>query len=164
MRTVTAIVVAVLLLPLCGAAAEPARAPSVAEISWLAGSWAGEHDGGMIEEHWMAPSGGTMSGMNRLVIGERTVFHEYLRIVTAKDGGIDFMAQPVGRCPAVAFRLTSVSDSEVVFENPAHDDPKKITYRLEDGGKTLVAIVEGERNGKPTAHETRMSRATLAGK
>ena len=162
MRYLIAIVIAVMALPLFGAAA--ARTHSVADVAWLAGSWVGEHDGGLIEEHWMTPSGGTMSGMSRLVIGERTAFHEYLRIVTAKDGGIDYMAQPVGRCPAVAFRMTSVSDTEAVFENPAHDDPKKITYRLEEGGKILVAIVEGERDGKPTKHESRMARGMLAGK
>ncbi len=137
--------------------------PGVAECAWIAGSWSGEHDGGIIEEHWTSASGGTMSGMARLVVGGKTVFHEYLRIVTAPEGGAEYEAQPGGRCPAVAFRLTRATPTEAVFENPAHDNPTLIRYRLEDGGQTLVAVTEGTEKGERIVHETRMKRATLTG-
>ncbi len=76
-------------------------APGIAGLSWMAGSWAGEHDGGMIEEHWTLPSGKSMVGMARLVIGEKTAFWECLRIVERDDGSVVYLAQPGGKCPPV---------------------------------------------------------------
>lgn len=134
---------------------------AISELAWMAGSWKGEHDGGTIEEHWMSPAGKTMSGMSRLVVGERTAFHEYLRIKQNADGTIDYLAQPVGRCPATPFRLTKLSANLAVFENPAHDDPKLIRYELKSDG-TLSATTEGPgKDGGVNAHETVMKPGTL---
>lgn len=134
----------------------------IAGLSWLSGSWKGEHDGGVIEEHWMMPSGKSMSGMSRLVIGEKTVFFEGLRIIEKPDGTIEYLAQPGGRCPPVPFTLTSVDVGKAVFENPVHDNPKVITYTLGADGATLTAVTEGEEKGKPVRHETVMQKATLS--
>lgn len=133
----------------------------LADLAWLAGSWAGDHDGGRIEEHWMAPAGRTMSGMSRLVVNGRTAFHEYLRIRQNDDGTIDYLAQPGGRCPPTPFRLTSLSPTGAVFENPKHDDPKLIRYELGADG-TLTATTEGEPNGRPSVHTTEMKSGALA--
>lgn len=136
-------------------------AKGIAALSWLAGSWSGEHDGGIIEEHWTLPNGKSMVGMGRLVVDEKTVFWECLRIVERDDGGIVYIAQPGGRCPAVEFTLTSVEIGKAVFENPRHDDPKVIRYELKADGKTLSAVTEGDKRGKTIVHETQMIRTTL---
>lgn len=136
-------------------------AKPISELAWLAGSWSGEHDGGTIEEHWMAPAGGTMSGMNRLVMGGKTAFHEYLRLKQNADGTIDYLAQPVGRCPPTPFRLTELSATKAVFENPTHDDPKLIRYELASDG-SLTATTEGQKpDGTKTAHSTTMKPGKL---
>jgi hypothetical protein len=139
-----------------------AEAPcAITSLAWMAGSWAGEHDGGVIEEHWMAPAGNSMSGMTRLVAEGRTGFFEFLRIRTNKDGVVEYLAQPVGRCPPVAFALTRCGPGLAVFENPQHDDPKLIRYELTDDG-ALVATTEGDDGkGGTRSHQTRMTRSTL---
>jgi hypothetical protein len=48
----------------------------------------------------------------------------------------------------VAFKLNSSNAKEVVFENPKHDFPQKITYKLNADG-TVTALVEGAMNGQP---------------
>ncbi len=161
-----ALVIAATLPILSRALAEPpalSTPPVLADCALIAGSWSGEHDGGVIEEHWTAPAGGTMSGMVRLVVENQAVFHEYLRIVAAPAGGADLLTQPGGRCPAVAFRLTRATPTEVVFENPDHGNPSLIRYTLEDHGAALVTVTEGVEKGERIIHETRMNRASLTG-
>ena len=51
-----------------------------------------------VEEHWTAPSGGTMLAVGRTVKKERTLFFEFLRIETRKDGLV-YVAQPKGVSP-----------------------------------------------------------------
>lgn len=131
-------------------------APGIAGLSWMSGQWAGEHDGGTIEEHWMLPSGKSMVGMARLVVADKTAFWECLRIVEREDGSVVYLAQPAGRCPPVEFRMTFSEVGSAFFENPQHDNPKIIRYTLSDEGRTLTAVTEGDENGKRQVHETVM--------
>lgn len=151
-------------LVVCADARLNKPAPGIAGLSWLAGVWSGEHDGGVIEEHWMLPSGKSMVGMARLVIGEETAFWECLRIVERDDGSVVYLAQPAGRCPPVEFTMTFVEVGSAVFENPKHDNPKIIRYTLSDEGRTLTAVTEGDEKGKHVVHETVMQAVTAAGR
>lgn len=94
-----------------------------------------------VEEVWSAAKGGTMIGYSRIVRGERTSMFEFLRI-EVRDGKLVYIAQPRGN-PPTEFVATKATADEVVFENPRHDDPKKISYRRGDGA--LTAVAEGER-------------------
>jgi hypothetical protein len=49
------------------------------------------------------------------------------------------------------------SDSEAVFENPQHDFPRRIVYRLQAAG-SLMARIEGTENGKDRAVDFPMQR------
>lgn len=135
------------------------KAPTINDLAWLAGSWAGEHDGGTIEEHWAAPKGNSMIGMSRLIIGQRTVFFEFLRIEQRADGSVVYLAQPKGRTPPVEFKATRLTPGEAVFENPEHDNPKLIRYTLKEG--VLSAVTEGDEKGARQVHESVMSRGGL---
>ena len=141
--------------------APPIESPTIADLAWLSGSWAGEHDGGIIEEHWTAPAGNSMSGMARLVVDGKTVFFEFLRIVQKPDGGVVYLAQPVGRHPPTPFTLTRLSTRQAAFENPTHDNPTLIRYTLEADGDELVTFTQGQENGQTQTHEARLRRASL---
>lgn len=80
------------------------------------------------------------------VKNSKTVAYEFLRIRETEAGGIEYIAKPSGQSEA-SFLLVRLSDREVVFENPAHDFPQRIIYRLEAGGE-LVARIEGEVKGE----------------
>jgi hypothetical protein len=45
---------------------------------------------------------------------------------------------------------------EAIFENPSHDFPQKIIYRVE--GTTLFARVEGNNKGKAMGFDFKMSK------
>jgi hypothetical protein len=120
----------------------------------MAGAWTAE--GRLeIEEHWMAPKGGAMVGMGRTVARGRMVAFEFLRIET-KDSGTDYIASPGGK-PPTRFRLVRASATEAVFENLAHDFPKRILYRRQPDG-SMLARVEGDGTEKEKALEFKYKR------
>ncbi len=119
---------------------------TVNDLGWLKGCWRASGNGREINEHWMAPGGGTMLGMSRTVVNGRAVEFEFIQLRQGDGGEVYFDAKPSGQEPA-SFKLTRGGRREAVFENPEHDFPQKIVYRLEDDG-SLSAGIEGEVKGK----------------
>jgi len=66
-------------------AGEQGAAAEITDLAWLAGAWRGPGLGGMNEEHWSAPAGGTMMGMYRLLEDGQVVFYELLTLT--ESGG-----------------------------------------------------------------------------
>ena len=130
-----------------GGPAEPAIAPAgsngaLSRLAFLAGCWQGSAG----EECWLAPRGGMMLAINRgPAKPNQPPFFELLRVVE-DDEGVVLLAQPAGRAPPVPFRAVEIGDARVVFANPEHDFPQRITYRLE--GARLTARVEALKDGE----------------
>jgi hypothetical protein len=110
----------------------------ITDLQFLSGCWAGKG----VEEQWNQPLGGQMMGMARTVKGPRVVFSEFMRIQT-KDGVLVFTPRIGTKAAPVDFKAIKVSATEVVFENLAHDFPKRIIYRQTEGG--LFARVEDDK-------------------
>ena len=147
-------------LPALGA--PPAAAPRIADLAFLAGSWVAEGGPVRIEEQWLCPGPDGMVGMGRTtsVAKAKTVFFEYLRIEARADG-LFYVAQPKGG-PATEFPLVRLEAGTVVFENFAHDFPKRIIYtKRPDGG--LTARVEGDAAKPEQAEEFRYLPAAPCG-
>lgn len=120
------------------------------QLSWMSGDWQTAPSGrAHIEEHWTQPAGGSMLGMGRTVAGGKTAEFEFLRIEQRGDA-VYYVAQPNGQCPATDFKLTRATGQEAVFENPAHDFPKRIIYK-KTGEDSLTASVDG---GEGTKQQT----------
>jgi Domain of unknown function (DUF6265) len=115
-------------------------------LAWLSGCWSMTRPDGMTEEHWMKPAGGSMLGMSRTVRGARTTEFEFLQIREQGDKLV-YIAKPSGQAEA-SFPSKSITDREVVFENPTHDFPQRIIYRKTPEGR-IAARVEGTMNGQP---------------
>jgi hypothetical protein len=56
------------------------------------------------------------------------------------------------------FALTRLEGKDAVFENPAHDHPKIIRYRMEPDG-SLLATIEGDENGEHVTRDFRYLKA-----
>ena len=137
------------------AAAAPDGVPDLAAVSWMAGNWRIEGSSMTVEEQWMEPAGKLMLGMSRTT-SKRGSFFEFLRMEARADG-VYYVAQPKGN-PPTDFKLVRHSASEAVFENLAHDFPKRILYRL-DSANELTARVEGDASSKEQAEEFKYKRA-----
>jgi hypothetical protein len=118
--------------------------PSVKDVAWIAGCWELDRNGRHVMESWLPPEGGTMMGVSRTVAGTRTIEWEFL-IIREGRGGLEYVAKPSGQ-PEATFTATGASAREVLFENPAHDFPKKIHYTRD--GDSLTAAIEGPMNGQ----------------
>ena len=150
---------AVLVLVALVSVSAPARAvgPSRVEaLGWMAGCWEGGDASSRLVEQWTKPDGGTMLGVGRVVAGEKTVFYEYMRLWQDEKGDVFYSALLPGQAE-VPFRLVMSSTNEAVFENPAHDFPQRISYRLQPDG-SLFARVEAIAAGGPPAEEFVMRR------
>ena len=144
MLVVTALLVLFILIgtQTAGANSNAGAGGTIADLAWIAGDWQTDPSGRAVsEEHWTRPAGGSMMGVSRTLVGDRTVSFEFLRI-EVRGESIFYVASPKGRCPATDFKLTRVSGQEAVFENPEHDFPKRIIYRKNSEGG-LSAIVDG---------------------
>ncbi len=120
--------------------------PELVSLSWFGGCWEGRYSNGkVVSEQWMKPAGETMMGMSRTVKNGKTGEFEFVRIVRKEDGSIYYVAKPSGQEEA-SFRLVSLEGTRAVFENPTHDFPQRIVYRL--SGDSLIARIEGTMKGK----------------
>lgn len=128
----------------------PASPPAVdiSSLEWLAGCWTGTLNGRDVEEHWMKPVGGTMFGMSRTVAGGKTVTFEFLEL-RQQGPGVAYVARPSGQLQA-SFQWVGGDRTAARFENPAHDFPQVITYRLKPDG-SLLARIEGTSKGRQRA-------------
>jgi hypothetical protein len=132
------------------AIAAPVPAADMEGLGWLSGHWRtfvepAASGPAWTEEIWSSHEGGMMLGLSRTHSGKRIAAFEYMRIARGEDGSASFYGSPNG-APPVAFRLVRASASEAVFENPAHDFPQRIAYRLERGELVAtVSLIDGSK-------------------
>ena len=113
--------------------------------AFLAGCWEQRRGARWAEECWTAPRGGLMIGSGRTGTGDRIEHWEYMRIERAADGSVTFHGSPRG-APAVAFKATAASASQITFVNTAHDFPQRVRYTATAGGiDAEVSLVDGSK-------------------
>jgi hypothetical protein len=118
-----------------------AQPAGVTELAWFAGCWQLARGEQVVDEQWMTPRAGLMLGMSRTVRAGRATATEFvtLRVV---DGRVVYEANPSGQKPT-SFPATTVSGDRAVFENPAHDYPKRITYERKGDAALTASIDDG---------------------
>jgi hypothetical protein len=125
-------------------------------FSALAGCWERtDKSGSVISEMWMKPAGTAMLGIGRTVKNGRTTDYEFMRIEQQADG-LYYVARPKANTTETAFKLKTSSGSELMFENPEHDFPQRIIYKITRNA--LAARIEGTRNGKSMGFDFNMDR------
>ncbi len=110
----------------------------VGQLEWLAGKWEGREGTVRLEEYWMSPRGGVMPGLHRDLFAGGSAYFEYLRIAETDVGTIYYVSR-LGKEPT-AFRLIHSSKGKAVFENPDHEFPQRVTYRLDEEGALHVEL------------------------
>jgi len=133
----------------------------VTTLAWMAGCWAPEKGEPGSLEYWLPPAGGTMLGMSRTVKNGKTVEFEYMQLRTNPAGKLVFIALPSGQ-NETTFVASSIGKDSATFENPQHDFPQKVIYRLETPTR-LVARIEGKRGETVRGVDFPMRRVSCEG-
>ena len=160
-----AITAGIFMLLLAGSHSVFAQTGQIAQLGWLAGCWAAENRDAGSGEHWLPLAGGTMLGVGRTVKNGTTIEHEFLQIRTDAQGKVVYIALPSGQ-KETRFVASDIADNSAVFENPQHDFPQRIIYKL-SAPDLLIARAEGLRGGTNRGIDFPMKRVKceeLAGK
>lgn len=110
------------------------------KLSWIVDRWVSTDGESTTCEHWETVSETLFTGGSETTKNGDTVFAEKLKIEVI-DGNIYYVADVSHNPAPVKFKLTLLTESEAVFENPEHDFPQKISYKHSDGN--LHASIEG---------------------
>ena len=116
-----------------------AAQPSLQKLQWLPGSWRTESAKSVTIESWQWVHPGLLTGQAVRVKKDSgdTLFAESLMI--ADMGGEVFYLAKVPENPfPVSFKLKTVTDSSIVFENPLHNFPQRVLYQRKNGQITAV--------------------------
>jgi hypothetical protein len=115
------------------------------KLRWLKGVWMmKKKNGKSIMELWLWQNDSTMEGESHLYAGPgSSQLLESLSLVE-RDKEYFYISKVVGQNDdkAVRFKLTSYSENGFVAENPEHDFPKRITYKLVNKD-SLHAFIDG---------------------
>jgi len=123
----------------------PGALADVNALSWIAGDWEGQHEWGLVQEHFSPPDGGTILGTSRMLDEGKTSFTEFLLFQDSPDGVRLTLTMGTGR--VVRFRLASSRGTEASFESLDPEKPERLIYRKTDDG--LDIVLEKQQDGKP---------------
>lgn len=118
-----------------GGCSAVAQSPASGMPEWMSGYWLScEH--GETAENWIGAGRRAMVGVNLTGAG-----YEFLRIAADDAGRLVYYSMPSGRSPPTPFTLTNQAGQRAVFENAAHDFPKRIIYERQ--GNLMTARIDG---------------------
>ena len=118
--------------------------PKLENIAWITGNWKGEAFGGITEENWSEPSGGSMMATFKLIKDDKVVFYEIeiirelnntlilqlkhfnndLKGWETKDDTVDFPLKEITTNKVVFEGMTfeKISDNEMTVHLDIHQD------------------------------------------
>jgi len=112
-------------------------------LNWLIGTWQNQNNDRTITESWQQVSDKTLEGRGATYVDGKLKSRESLRIVEMANS-LYYIAKVDHNPLPVAFKLTSCTDSNVIFENRHHDFPKRIAYTFVGKGNMRVVVSDGE--------------------
>lgn len=119
----------------------------LADVAWIAGQWRGEALGGVVEENWSRPFGGSMMAAFKLTVNGQVKFYELETIVEVDDTLLlrlkHFSADLHGweaRDETVDFRLVKVTGDRVYFDG--------MTFEKVSEDEMNVYVVIGDEGGE----------------
>lgn len=120
-----------------------AKSSGSGNLEWIIGNWkrVPVTPGRIQYERWTRISPEEFEGVGITIRETDTVTTEKLKIIV-REGAAYYVADvPENKLP-VYFKMTSVSETGFVCENPDHDFPKKIAYH-NDGDRLRATISAG---------------------
>lgn len=121
------------------------------KANWFLGKWENKTTEGTFSEEWKTENDSVLVGASYFINEKDTLFAETVRLEQQKNDLFYIVSVPnQNEEKPVAFKLTSSTTDFLVFENPEHDFPKKITYKLVTKDSLFAEISgDGKSQGFP---------------
>lgn len=125
---------------------ETTLAPTLENLRWIAGNWKGEAFGGITEENWSEPSGGSMMATFKLIVDNKVQFYEIETIVEENNSLLlrlkHFNNDLKGwetKDQTVDFPLIRITENKAIFEG--------MTFEKIDEHTMIIYVAIGQKNG-----------------
>lgn len=117
------------------------------KANWFLGEWYCMSSYGDFTEKWEKLSDSTMIGQSHIMKGKDTIFRENIVLEQRNDSLFyNVLIKNKDQEENTSFYLTKSSNNQLVFENPKHDFPTKIVYKLIDND-SILASIHGKEKG-----------------
>lgn len=131
---------------------------NIIKAEWLIGNWGNESAEGNLVENWVKVNDSVFHGESYFIVANDTVFAETIVLDDVLGKMVYTVTVPNQNDEKpVRFDMTSITDKEMVFENPSHDFPDKIVY-THPTPDSLVAVIYGKKDGKPASETFKMTK------
>ena len=126
--------------------------------NWLLGNWENKAVDGNLTEYWKKVNDSTFQAQSYFVKEKDTLHFESITL-QQKGEMLTYTTTVEGQNndKPVAFKLTTATEKQMVFENPKHDYPQKISY-TQITPDSLVAKISGIQQGKPSSEQFSMKK------
>ena len=130
----------------------------IASMNWLLGAWENKMEEGNLSENWIMKNDSTFVGESYFIKGKDTISAESMEL-SQKREDLFYIPTVKGQNndEPVTFKLTTATINEFTFENPTHDYPQKIVYKMVNA-TNLVATISGIQQGKPSSESYPMKK------
>lgn len=115
----------------------------------LVGTWKMNTKRGAVCEEWKKVNKNYLQSKGYMIRGKDTILSERIALTNTKEGVFytSTVEDQNGKQP-IAFKMTASENNEFVFENPKHDFPKRIVYKLISADSLHAYIDDGTENGR----------------
>jgi hypothetical protein len=118
------------------------------QANWFLGSWQNKTSDGDFTEIWKQKNDSVYLGVSYVIVEKDTVFYELISLEQKnKKWNYSVSVKNQNNEQPVSFEMTSMTPNQLVFENPKHDFPSKITY-TKITQDSIVAKISGILKGK----------------
>lgn len=115
----------------------------------LEGTWKMVTKRGALCEEWKKVNDHYLQSRGYMVIEKDTMINERVALTNTEDGIFyTSTVEDQNNKKPIAFKLTRAEDNMFVFENPQHDFPKRIVYKLATADSLHAYIDDGTETGK----------------
>jgi len=129
------------------------------KAQWILGEWEKTDSLGKLEEKWVQQDDSTYIGQSYYIINKKDTLHNEQIELMQVDEHLIYKATIKGENndASIPFQMVIDEDSILVFENPKHDYPQKIEYKLSKSN-ILTATISGKQNGKKSTESYPMKK------
>jgi hypothetical protein len=140
------------------ARAQHAKNNPLREAAWLIGTWENKTPKGKLYETWTRANDSMYQGKSYMLRDKDTMVFETMRLVL-REGRLCYIPTVADQNSGqpVVFRQNGPGGTDMIFENPEHDFPQRITYK-QLSKDALMAAIRGIKDGKERSQQFPMKR------